>query len=88
LDLQAAINAPRWLWGRTWGEAESGLTLEGRIPAAVRQTLRDRGHPVVTAPDWTAKMGHAHVIRIDQAAKQYVAGCDPRSDGAAIAPTG
>ena len=88
LDLQAAINAPRWLWGRTWGEAESGLTLEGRIPAAVRQTLSDRGHPVVTAPDWTAKMGHAHVIRIDQAAKQYVAGCDPRSDGAAIAPTG
>jgi len=87
-DPQAAINAPRWLWGRTWGEAESGLTLEGRISATVRQALSDRGHPVITAPDWTAKMGHAHVIRIDQATQQYTAGCDPRSDGAAIAPAG
>ncbi|MEM6521217.1 MAG: gamma-glutamyltransferase, partial [Cyanobacteria bacterium P01_C01_bin.70] len=24
-DPQAAINAPRWLWGRTWGESASGL---------------------------------------------------------------
>jgi gamma-glutamyltranspeptidase/glutathione hydrolase len=85
-DPQAAINEPRWLWGRTWGESATGLTLEGRIPAAVQQTLRDRGHPVKTAPDWTAKMGHAHVIRCHPETGEYEGGADPRSDGAAIAP--
>ncbi|MEM1278855.1 MAG: gamma-glutamyltransferase [Cyanobacteria bacterium P01_H01_bin.152] len=84
-DPQAAIDQPRWLWGRTWGEAETGLTLEGRISQAVQQALSDRGHPVKSAPDWTEKMGHAHIIRCD-AAGGYEGGCDPRSDGAAIAP--
>ncbi|RZM82055.1 gamma-glutamyltransferase [Leptolyngbya iicbica] len=82
---QAAIDQPRWLWGRTWGEVETGLTLEGRIPAEVQQALRDRGQPVKTAPDWTEKMGHAHVIRFNPDGT-VEGGCDPRSDGAAIAP--
>lgn len=86
LAPQAAINEPRWLWGRTWGESVSGLTLEGRIPSEIRQALQERGHPVITAPDWTEKMGHAHVIRYDRETKLCEAGCDPRSDGAAIAP--
>jgi gamma-glutamyltranspeptidase len=85
-EPQAAINAPRWLWGRTWGEAETGLTLEGRIPPAVQQALRDRGHPVKTAPDWTEKMGHAHMIRYHTDTREWEGGSDPRSDGAAIAP--
>lgn len=85
-DPQAAIDAPRWRWGRMWGETDSGLTLEGRIPIDVRQALSDRGHPVKAAPDWTEKMGHAHVIRLTDASGTCEAGCDPRSDGAAIAP--
>lgn len=82
---QAAIDEPRWLWGRTWGETETGLTLEGRIPAEVQRALHDRGHPTKTAPDWTEKMGHAHVIRHNPETGDYEGGSDPRSDGAAIA---
>jgi gamma-glutamyltranspeptidase/glutathione hydrolase len=85
-EPQAAINEPRWLWGRTWGEGETGLTLEGRISTEVQQALRDRGHPIKTAPDWTEKMGHAHVIRCHPETGEYEGGSDPRSDGAAIAP--
>ena len=85
-DPQAAINEPRWLWGRTWGEVDTGLTLEGRISTHVQKALSDRGHPVKAAPDWTEKMGHAHVIRCHADTGTYEAGCDPRSDGAAIAP--
>jgi len=82
---QQAINQPRWLWGRTWGEAVTGLTLEGRITPDIRQTLAERGHPVMTAPDWTEIMGHAHLIRRCPETGVYQGGCDPRSDGAAIA---
>ncbi|MBE7384179.1 MAG: gamma-glutamyltransferase [Leptolyngbya sp. SIO1E4] len=84
-DPQQAINQPRWLWGRTWGETATGLTLEGRISPEIRQALAERGHPVTAAPDWTEKMGHAHMIRCCPETGEYQGGCDPRSDGAAIA---
>lgn len=83
-DPQEAINQPRWLWGRTWGEAVSGLLLEGRIAPDIRQELINRGHAVKSAPDWTEKMGHAHIIRCCPETGEYQGGCDPRSDGAAI----
>ncbi len=81
---QKAINQPRWLWGRTWGDAMTGLLMEGRIAQETRQGLMDRGHPVTEAPDWTEKMGHAHMIRCCPETGEYQGGCDPRSDGAAI----
>lgn len=83
-EPQEAINQPRWLWGRTWGEAVSGLMLEGRIRQEIRQGLVERGHPITVAPDWTEKMGHAHIIRCCPETGEYQGGCDPRSDGAAI----
>jgi gamma-glutamyltranspeptidase/glutathione hydrolase len=83
-DPQTAIDLPRWLWGRTWGDAEISLLLESRIPQAVRQTLADRGHPIKTAPAWTDRMGHAHLLRIDPDTQQIQGGSDPRSDGAAL----
>lgn len=78
---QAAIDQPRWLWGRTWGDPAVGLTLEGRIPGDVQVALAQRGHRVNRAPDWTAKMGHAHMIRYLPEGG-YEGGCDRRSDGA------
>ncbi|MDA0865944.1 MAG: gamma-glutamyltransferase [Cyanobacteria bacterium] len=81
-DPQTAIDLPRWLWGRTWGDTNSGLTLEGRIPATIQAELQRRGHPVKAAPDWTEKMGHAHVIHIDPTTGTLQGGCDRRSDGA------
>jgi gamma-glutamyltranspeptidase/glutathione hydrolase len=30
-DVQQAIEAPRWLMGRTWGTRSRNLSLEGRI---------------------------------------------------------
>lgn len=83
-DPQTAIDLPRWLWGRTWGDAETRLTLEGRIPQDVRQALADRGHSIQTAPAWTDRMGHAHLLRIDPHTRQIQGGSDPRSDGAAL----
>jgi gamma-glutamyltranspeptidase/glutathione hydrolase len=82
LGPQAAVEAPRWLLGRTWGDASRALRLEDRFGASVAETLRGRGHDVQVVDGWSDLMGHAHVIRLDPDA--LVGGSDPRADGGAL----
>jgi gamma-glutamyltranspeptidase len=82
-DVQQAIEAPRWLMGRTWGTARQDLSLEGRISDEVARELERRGQPVQMVPDWDDNMGHAQAIRIDREQGFCEAGADPRGDGAA-----
>jgi gamma-glutamyltranspeptidase/glutathione hydrolase len=79
---QAAVEAPRWLLGRTWGETSRALRLEDRFPPGVAESLRRRGHDVRVIEGWSDVMGHAHVIRFD--ADGMTGGSDPRADGAAL----
>jgi gamma-glutamyltranspeptidase/glutathione hydrolase len=81
LGPQAAVEAPRWLLGRTWGDASKSLRLEGRFPPEVAASLRARGHDVQPVEDWSDLMGHAHAIRLDD---DLAGGSDPRADGAAL----
>jgi len=81
LGPQAAVEAPRWLLGRTWGDASKSLRLEGRFPPEVAASLRTRGHDVQPVEDWSDLMGHAHAIRLDD---DLAGGSDPRADGAAL----
>ncbi|MBD2256129.1 gamma-glutamyltransferase [Pseudanabaena sp. FACHB-2040] len=83
-DPQTAIDLPRWVWGRTWGDASIQLNLEGRIPPEVVKTLSSQGHHVNQVPDWTDQMGHAHLILTDPESGRFYGGCDPRSDGIAL----
>jgi gamma-glutamyltranspeptidase/glutathione hydrolase len=82
LDPQAAVEAPRWLFGRTWGEATRSLRLEARFGDDVREALRERGHEVEVVDGWSDLMGHAQLIRIDAAG--LTGASDPRADGAAL----
>lgn len=83
LDVQAAIDAPRWLYGRTWGDPTVTLSLESRIPAGVIDELRRRGHEVEVVGAWDDRMGHAQAIRIDPRTGIRYGGADPRGDGLA-----
>ncbi|MBO9577701.1 MAG: gamma-glutamyltransferase [Microbacteriaceae bacterium] len=83
-DVQQAIEAPRWLMGRTWGTPSRNLSLEGRISDEVVRELKRRGQPVQPVTDWNDNMGHAQAIRVDRAAGLYEGGADPRGDGAAL----
>ena len=47
--MQQAIAAPRWLLGRTWGQASDTLKLEARFEPALAQELERRGHAVENA---------------------------------------
>jgi len=83
-DVQQAIEAPRWLMGRTWGTATSSLVLESRISDETIRDLVLRGHPVTVAPSWEGTVGHAQAIRIDRVTGFFEGGADPRGDGVAI----
>ncbi|HMN41855.1 MAG TPA: gamma-glutamyltransferase [Phycisphaerales bacterium] len=83
-DVQQAIEAPRWLMGRTWGTASSSLVLESRISDETIRELILRGHPVTVAPRWEGTVGHAQAIRIDRDNGFFEGGADPRGDGAAM----
>jgi gamma-glutamyltranspeptidase len=82
-DVQQAIEAPRWLMGRTWGTRTRNLSLEGRIPDEVARELKRRGQPIQMVTDWNDNLGHAQAIRVTREGF-YEGGADPRGDGAAL----
>ena len=84
MPVQSAIEAPRWLHGRAWGEATNGLSVEGRWSAAVIEELQRRGHPVKSVENYTDIMGTAGAILVDPETQVKFGGADPRGDGAAV----
>jgi gamma-glutamyltranspeptidase len=85
LDIQQAIELPRFLSGRFGlGEARDTLHMEGRFPAETLGALERRGHIIDRWGTWNEMAGHAHGITIDPMSGIRSGGSDPRSDGAAI----
>ncbi|MDP3675577.1 MAG: gamma-glutamyltransferase, partial [Novosphingobium sp.] len=61
-SLINAIDAPRWLLGRTWGDETTALRLESRFDNKAIDALRNAGHPVQMVEDYSDLMGHAGAI--------------------------
>lgn len=86
LDPQAAVSAPRWLLGRTWGESSASLKLEADFSPELMQKLKEAGHRTETVPARNELMGHAGMLVQHHAGpeKGLIRGAaDPRSDGLA-----
>ncbi|WP_078552501.1 gamma-glutamyltransferase [Bacillus alkalicellulosilyticus] len=83
-EVQEAIEAPRWLYGRTWGASSNGVKVESRIKEETIQGLKKAGHSVELVEEFSDIMGHAGAILIDEERKVKLAGADPRGDGLAI----
>lgn len=79
-ELQAAVSAPRWLLGRTWGAPSVTLKLEDRWPAGLIDALATAGHAVEVIAGFSDLVGHAGAIarRPDGVLE---GASDPRSDG-------
>jgi gamma-glutamyltranspeptidase/glutathione hydrolase len=85
LDIQEAIEMPRFLSGRfALGEARDTLHIESRFPESTIEALARRGHAINRWGAWNEMAGHAHGITIDPRHRMLSGGSDPRSDGAAI----
>lgn len=83
-DLQEAISAPRWLLGRTWGDASTTLKLEDGFAPELYAALEAAGHAVERVGPLTATMGHAGAI-VRHADGRLEGATDPRSDGGVAA---
>lgn len=84
-DLQAAVSAPRWLLGRTWGEQSTSLKLESRFAPELVNQLSNAGHIVeVLEEAFSDTMGHAGAL-VRHANGVLEGAADPRSDGSVCA---
>jgi gamma-glutamyltranspeptidase len=84
VPLQAAITAPRWLLGRTWGETSTSLKIEDRFAPGLYERLRTAGHDVELVAPFTSMMGHAGAL-VRHTDGLLEGATDPRSDGAVAA---
>jgi len=81
--LQEAVTAPRWLLGRTWGDATTSLKLESRFGNEIAQSLHAHGHDIEMIDPFSDLAGHAGaVVRHPDGTLEGAS--DPRADGAAI----
>jgi gamma-glutamyltranspeptidase len=81
--LEATIDAPRWLLGRTWGSPRTNLRMESRFNGNLIDRLMAAGHDVQVLDEaYSDTMGHAGavVLRPDGTVE---GGHDPRADGGA-----
>ena len=83
MDLQAAITAPRWLLGKTWGDDTTSLKLEARFDPDLVMALKNAGHDVELLPEFSDLTGHAGALVLHSDGLVETA-TDPRADGAAL----
>jgi gamma-glutamyltranspeptidase/glutathione hydrolase len=81
--LEQALDAPRWLLGRTWGSSHTNLRMEARFDGNLIDRLMAAGHDIgVLAEDYSDTMGHAGAAILHPNGS-CEAGHDPRADGGA-----
>ncbi|KOB73135.1 Gamma-glutamyltransferase [Operophtera brumata] len=84
VDLQTSVSAPRWLYGRTTGDHNDSLRLEGRFNKDTINYLKDRGHEIIILPEYQTSetMGHAGAL-VRHPSGMMEGAFDPRSNGSA-----
>jgi gamma-glutamyltranspeptidase/glutathione hydrolase len=81
--LDRAIDAPRWLLGRTWGSPHTNLRIEPRLSGQLIDRLMSAGHDVeVLDEPHSDLMGHAGAVVLNPD-RSVEAAHDPRADGGA-----
>jgi gamma-glutamyltranspeptidase/glutathione hydrolase len=83
LNIQAALDAPRFSKDTFWGR---DVNLEARIAPGTQAQLAAMGHELVLRGDFSsARMGCGQAVAWDPAQGVLLGASDARKDGAAIA---
>jgi gamma-glutamyltranspeptidase/glutathione hydrolase len=81
--LDQAVDAPRWLLGKTWGSSHTNLRLESRFDGHLVDRLIDAGHDVDVIPEpYSDTMGHAGAV-VMHPDRTFEGAHDPRADAGA-----
>jgi oxamate amidohydrolase len=81
--LDKALDAPRWLLGRTWGSDHTNLRMESRFDGNLIDRLMSAGHDVEVLPaSHSDTMGHAGAVVLHPD-RTLEGAHDPRADGGA-----
>lgn len=84
MDVQRCVDAPRWLFGRTWGEELQSLRLEETFGNDVLFSLRNTyKQPADLVETFSEIVGHACMIARNSETGVLSAAADPRSEGIA-----
>jgi oxamate amidohydrolase len=84
MGVADAVDAPRWLLGRTWGQTSTSLKMESRFDAAIMEGLSRLGHDVEElGVPYSETCGHAGMLVKHPRDGRVEASHDPRSDGGA-----
>lgn len=84
LDIQAAIEMPRWVHGVERPDEGEVVHVESRFPESTSAGLRALGHRVAEIGPWDSAVGHAQGIVVDAEHGVLQGGSDPRAEGAAV----
>ena len=85
LDIQQAIEAPRVLFGRSWGDSPDQVLIESTVGDAVIHGLKLNGYPATGVPWPNPRMGTAQGIKLKGVGCPFFeGGADPRGEGLAL----
>lgn len=85
MGLADAVDAPRWLFGKSWKAPSATLKVEERFDPGLLRALTSYGHPVEeSGKPYVDAMGHAGMLVRHPRNGRVEAVHDPRSDGEAL----
>jgi len=85
MSLADAVDAPRWLFGKSWGAPSATLKVEDRFDPSLLRALTSYGHPVQElGKPYADALGHAGMLVKHPRNGRVEAVHDPRSDGGSL----
>ena len=83
MNIQAALEAPRFTIASTDEPIGCHLLIESRVTPEVIESLRRKGHNLVVQKAYSTSMGRGQVVMHDSSTGLNSAASDPRADGVA-----
>ena len=83
MNIQAALEAPRFTIAGTDEPIGCHLLIESRVKPEVVEQLRQKGHNIVVRGEYSSAMGRGQVVLHNSATGTNYAASDPRADGVA-----
>jgi gamma-glutamyltranspeptidase/glutathione hydrolase len=83
MNIQAALEAPRFTIAGSAEPIGCRLLIESRVKSEVVEDLRKKGHNIVVRKEYSSAMGRGQVVLHNSTMGANFAASDPRADGSA-----